>query len=275
MLSTKKGKEAYAEPVFEGRGYRFTVKVGKPEDLAAAKVGTTAGKRRAFRCLMSDVPVTYDHIRAEGMAGRMGARMMAIVAEGGRGRIFLAPLTEHEATAFQAKPEWQPNADLPANPRDFKTPNYGLGTFADLFTPRQLVALTTFSDLMQEAREQVRRDALAARASDDGTTLRDGGTGATAYAEAVAVYLALGISRLADAQNSLCQWGPDKSQTQHLFRRQAIPMVWDYAESSVFSAAAGDLITSLGSICRVLEQLLIGSRWVFHYCRCTEPVAFR
>ena len=165
MLSTKKGKEAYVEPVIENGGYRFTVRVGAPEDAEAAKAGTTAGKRRAFRCLMSDVPVSYDHIRAEGQAGRMGTKLMAIVAEGNGGRIYLEPLAEHEATAVQGKSEWQPDVDLPANPRDFKTPNYGLRTFADLFTPRQLVALTTFSNLVSEAQERVKRDYLGARAS--------------------------------------------------------------------------------------------------------------
>ena len=81
MLSTKKGKEAYVEPVIEDCGYQFTVKVGKPPD-AAAKAGTSAGKRQAFRCLMSGIPIPYVYIRNEGKARRMGARLMAIVAEG-------------------------------------------------------------------------------------------------------------------------------------------------------------------------------------------------
>ena len=102
--------------------------MGTPPDPAAAKAGTSAGKRQAFRCLMSGVPVTYDYIRAQGQAGRMGARLMAIVAEGDRGRVYLAPIAEHEATAKEARPEWKPEAcDLPANPRDFKTSRlYGL-----------------------------------------------------------------------------------------------------------------------------------------------------
>ncbi|MCK6554325.1 transposase [Candidatus Binatia bacterium] len=182
MLSTKAGKEAYVEPVLTlgarasgpqeeaggtpaVPGYRFTVKVGKPKDPESAKIGTTAGKRSAFKCLISGVPITYDHIRSEGKSGRMGARLMAIVAEGERGRVYLSPTPEHVATAQKVKPEWKPDMPLPDNTRDFKTPNYGLTTFGDLFTPRQLVALTTFSDLVQEARERVQRDALGARAS--------------------------------------------------------------------------------------------------------------
>jgi putative DNA methylase len=175
MLSTKAGKEAYVEPVIEGDGYRFTVKVGKPKDAERAKNGTSAGKRAAFKCVMSGTPITYDYIRTEGQAGRMGARLMAIVAEGDRGRVYLAPTPEHEAIALKAKPEWRPEIALPVNPRDFKTPNYGLMTFGHLFTPRQLVALTTFSDLVAEAMERVKRDALAAGLPDDDKPLRDGG----------------------------------------------------------------------------------------------------
>ena len=193
MLSNKAGKEAYVEPVIEGDGYRFTVKVGKPKNAEAAKNGTKLSRGANFQCLMSETPIVGDYIKAEGMAGRIGARLMAIVAEGERGRVYLAPTPEHEAAALGAKPSWKPEMALPDNPRDFKTPNYGLTTYGDLFTDRQLVALTTFSDLVQEAREQVKRDAIAAGLPDDAKPLRDGGTGAAAYADAVAVYL--GVQR--------------------------------------------------------------------------------
>ena len=150
MLSTKKGKEAYVEPVIEGRGYRFVVKVGTPEDAEAAKSGTSAGKRQAFRCLMSGVPIPYDHIRNEGKAKRMGNQLMAVVAEGDRGRVYLEPMPEHEEIARQAKPTWKPDCELPKKHRNFQGPTYGLNNLGDLFTPRQLVALTTFSDLVTE-----------------------------------------------------------------------------------------------------------------------------
>ena len=237
VLSKKKGKEAYVEPAVESGGYRFTVKAGIPPEEAAA--GTTAGKRSAFRCLMSGVPVPYEHIRSEGQAGRMGERLMAIVAEGDRGRVYLSPLAEHEDTARSAEPNWRPEADLPDNPRDFKTPNYGMTTFGDLFTDRQLVALTTFSDLVAEARDQIRGDAVAAALPDNGVPLRDGGTGATAYAEAVSVYLAFALNKQADLGNSLCRWEPVAQCPRQLFGRQAIPMVWDYAEGNPLGASSG------------------------------------
>lgn len=239
-LSSKPGKEAYVEPVIENGGYRFTVKVGKPKDPEAAKNGTSAGKRAAFKCLMSGTPIPYDYIRDEGQAGRMGARLMAIVAEGPNGRVYLPPTREHERIAREAKPTWKPEVALPANPRDFKTPLYGLTTYADLFTPRQLEALVTFSDLVGEAMERVRRDALAAGLSDDPTPLRDGGTGAQAYAEAVGVYLALGVDRLADRSSTICGWDTGFTKIRNTFGRQAIPMTWDYAEGNPFSDSTGN-----------------------------------
>ncbi len=253
MLSTKAGKETYVEPVIENSGYRFTVKVGKPKDSEGAKLGTTAGKRAAFRCLMSGVPVTYDHIRSEGRAGRMDALLMAIVVEGDRGRVYLSPTSEHEAIALKAKPEWKPEVALPVNPRDFKTPNYGLKTFADLFTPRQLVALTTFSDLVQEAREQVKRDALVAGLPDDAKPLRDGGGGATAYAEAVCVYLAFSHDKTCEYGCTIVPWYSKEDRPKGLFARQAIPMVWDFAEVNPLSNIGGSLSKSVEIVAGALS----------------------
>ena len=240
MLSTKKGKEAYVEPVIDAYGYRFEVRVGQPPDQDAARRGTTAGKRRSFRCLMSGVPVTYDHIRSEGKAGLLGERLMAVVVEGDRRRIYLGPSAEHEIIISDRLPTWKPDICLPKNPRDFKTPNYGLSTFSDLFTSRQLSALTTFSALVEEAVELVRRDARAAGLADDGRPLRDGGTGATAYAEAVGVYLGCAVSRAADYWNTNATWEGAGGFVAHAFTRQAIPMVWDFAEGNPFSASSGN-----------------------------------
>ncbi len=247
-LSTKKGKEAYVEPEIEGRSYRFAVRVGSPPDPEAAKRGTTAGKRQAFRCLMSGVPVPYDHIRNEGKAGRMDAQLMAVVAEGDRGRVYLSPTREHESIARKANPEWKPELALPNNPRDFKTPNYGLPTFADLFTDRQLVALTTFSDLVQEAIERVKLDSANAHLGRDERSLNDGGGGRLAYAEAIAVYLALAVNRMANTLCSIARWTPDRGQTVTAFARQAIPMTWDFPDVNPFAGAAGDYGVSVEGV---------------------------
>jgi putative DNA methylase len=167
----------------------------------------------------------------------MGARLMAIVAEGDRGRVYLAPTPEHEAAALDAKPEWKPEVEICHWPGRTNVVEYGLTQFGDLFTPRQLVALTTFSDLVQEARDRVQRDALAAGLSDDTKPLRDGGAGATAYAVAVGVYLAFAIDRLADYNSSIATWKPSGEQVMQTYKRQALPMTWDFPMSTTRPAA--------------------------------------
>ncbi|MBP7655318.1 MAG: DUF1156 domain-containing protein [Pseudoxanthomonas sp.] len=247
VLSSKAGKESYVQPVVEGDRYRFTVKVGVPPE--AAKEGTKAPGRGAnFRCVLSDTPISGDYIKAEGQAGRMGAKLMAIVAEGVRGRVYLAPTPEHEAVARQAQPAWKPSGDVPARLTGGTCVPYGMKEWGDLFTPRQLVALTTFSDLVGEAITKVQADALAAGLPDDGRGLDAGGTGATAYAQAVGVYLAFAISRGADWGNSLSRWESKAQVPQQLFGRHAIPMVWDYSEVNPLCTSTGSVDASIENI---------------------------
>ncbi len=254
MLSTKAGKEAYVEPVIEDGGYRFTVKVGKSKNAEAAKSGTKLSRGANFQCLMSGTPIASSHIYGEANGGRMGARLMAIVAEGERGRIYLSPTAEMEAIALTAQPTWQPEVAMPENPRWFSPPLYGLKTYGSLFTPRQLVALTTFSDLVQEAHERVNRDAIKAGLPGDGKTLSKGGAGAEGYADAIGTYLGIALSRLADISNTLCGWEISKTQVRHLFTRHAIPMLWDYGENNVFGEAAGAYMVSLTSMTKALSN---------------------
>ena len=257
MLSTKKGKEAYVEPVIEGRGYRFEVKVGKPEDADAATRGTkSGGSGSAFLCLISGVPMPFEFLRSEAKGGRMGARLMAVVAEGARGRVYLAPTEAQEAIGLSAMPVDPPETDLPKRALGFRIQEYGMTKWRDLFTPRQLVALTTFSDLVAEAMERVKRDAATAGLPNDERPLRDGGAGGTAYAEAVGVYLGLGVSKLSDAQSSLCRWKTTMDQSIATFGRQALPMVWDYSEANAFAGMAGDPLVSINNMMRVVDRLL-------------------
>jgi putative DNA methylase len=166
---------------------------------------------------------------------------MAIVAEGERGRVYLAPTPEMEAIALTVQLRWKPETALPDDPRNFWTVQYGLTTYGDLFTPRQLVALTTFSDLVQEARERVKRDAIAAGVPDDGKALEKVGAGATAYADAVGLYLAFAIDRMAMTGNSLVRWNAVGEKAQHCFGRQALPMLWDFAEPNFLAKATGSV----------------------------------
>ncbi len=246
VLSKMKGNEAWVQPVVEGDSYRFEVRTGKPPE--SAKAGTTAGKRAGFTCLMSGSPMDYKYIRAEGAAGRMGAKLMAIVAEGARGRIYLAPTPEQEAIASAAAPTWRPETPLHGKCR-VNVSNYGLDVYGDLFTPRQLVALTTFSDLVPEAIARIRADALAAGMADDDRGLDAGGNGATAYAEGVGVYLGFIASSLTDRMSSICSWDAGGAtwgtKMRNTFARQAIPMSWDFAEVNPFSGQSGSWDNSL------------------------------
>ena len=275
MLSTKKGKEAYVEPVIEGRGYQFVVRVGMPEDAEAAKAGTKL-VRANFRCVMSGTPITGDYIKTEGKAGRVGARLMAIVAEGDRERMYLAPTPEHEAVAREPMPEWRPDGDVPARLTGGTCVPYGLTTWGDLFTSRQLVALTTFSDLVAEAMERIEQDAANADLTKDERPLRDGGVGATAYVEAVGVYLAFAQSKACDRNTSLCRW-EHRDKLVGTFSRQALPMVWDFAETNPLAGAGGDILGTAKSVCEVIEKQFKGGMTglCFQISAIEQAISFR
>ena len=241
MLSTKKGKEAHVEPVVQGRGYQFTVKVGPPADVDAAKAGTKLSRGPNFRCLMSGTPIAGDYIKAEGKAGRMSTRLMAIVAEGERRRIYLPPIEEHGECARNTEPEWSPDVEFFPQALGFRVGNYGMSKWSDLFSPRQLVALTNFSDLAQQARESVQRDAVAGGLTHNDKPSCPGKTSATAYADAVAVYLGFSIDRMAMTGNNLVRWNAVGEKAQHCFGRQALPMLWDFAEPNFLASATGSL----------------------------------
>lgn len=255
FLSTKKGKETWVEPVVDGATYTFEIRKGKPVEPAEIKKGTKTGRGAHFRCVVSGTPIEPDYVKSEGRAGRMSARLMAVVLEGNRSRLYVPPSSAMEAIAMSVVSPWRPNQALPIDPRNFWTVEYGLTTYGDLFTARQLVALNTFSDLVEVARGQAHRDAVSAGWEDDGRGLEDGGTGATAYGEAVGVYLALGVSKLADYNSSLVIWSPSRDQAKTTFSRQALPMVWDYSELNPFAGAAGDLRISIAGQLKVIRQL--------------------
>jgi putative DNA methylase len=234
-LATKKGKERYVEPIVDGKQVRFEIRGpgGFPHDGTVSRNGAT--------CLLCGTPVPLTYVRAEGQAGRMGVQLMAIAAEGIRQRYFLAPEDEHERAADVARPDDVPDAEIPHNPRYLTAPNYGMTTWADLFTNRQLSALTTFADLVGEARQRV---------------LTDGAE--PGYAEAVASYLGLCASKAAAFHTSQARWRPNESKTAPAFGRQALPMVWDFAETNPFAGAGGDWTGIVEGSCKAIQGFPAG-----------------
>jgi putative DNA methylase len=253
-LSTKKGKEAWVEPIIDNSltppEIKFEVKTGIGKPPKPPKNGRGAN----FICLACEQPVNDKYIKAEGIAGRMDAQLMAIVAEGNKGRLYLSPTADHEVIAKSAKPTWYPNTPISEDRRSMFTPLYGLNNFGDLFTARQLVALTTFSDLVGEARAKIVADAVAAGMVDDKLPLNDGGTGVTAYADAVATYLAFAVDKAANYWSTICAWHSGRDIIMSTFGRQAIPMVWDYAETNPLSNSTGNFAVGIDWIATVVDN---------------------
>ena len=247
-LSKKKGKEAYIEPVFHDGTFDCSIKTGSHKETGTVN-------RKGAICPACGSSVDFPYIRTEGKEKHLGSKLMAIVAEGRNGRAYLPTNNEHIIAANIERPDDYPDASLPKNPRDFKTPNYGMQSFADLFTNRQLTALTTFSALVGEAQKKAEADAVAAGIFNDHIPLAEGGTGARAYGEAVGVYLAFAVDREADVGSSIASWINNIGAVRNTFARQAIPMVWDYAEVNPFSSSCGCFDNMLEWIYKCVERL--------------------
>ncbi|MFA4987735.1 MAG: DUF1156 domain-containing protein [Candidatus Brocadiia bacterium] len=258
MLSTKDGKEVYVEPVIEGNNYRFAVKMGKPKNPESAKNGTKLAGAN-FICLLSGAPIAGDYIKAEGKAGRMGARLLAMVVEGDGRRLYLSPTEEMETLACHIKSTWEPEGNVPARLSGGTCVPYGLQKWSQIFTPRQLVSLTTFSDLVRESISRIKRDAITA-GLPEGKALAAGGTGALAYAESVAVYLAFARDKSANWLTTISHWWGAENKIRPTFTRQALPMTWDYSEANPFAGAAGDVYVAAQGISDALLRLPSVSR---------------
>jgi len=232
-LAKKKGKEAWVRPVVEDGSVRFEIGHGAEGPPLEGTVG-----RSGAVCLVCNTPVPLEHVRTEGVAGRIGAELMAIVAEGQRQRIYLPPNGTHVAAAEVTRPDSAPDTELPSHALGFRVQAYGMTHHADLFTNRQLVALCTFSDLVKEAHDHL---------IDDGAEPE--------YANAVVTYIALAVSRMADWNNRLCRWENKAQVSQQLFGLQTISMGWDYSEANVLASSTGGAITCLQNVLRSLKQL--------------------
>ncbi|MCC6750892.1 MAG: DUF1156 domain-containing protein [Deltaproteobacteria bacterium] len=243
-LSKKPGRETWIEPVVDRRKnvWTFEVRAGKPKDPKAIEAGTKTG-RGDFSCLLSGDPIPVEHIRSEGQQGRLGDRLMAVVVEGRRGRVYLGPTPQIERVARVAVPDRVPETDLPAQALGFRIQNYGLKKHKELFTPRQLTAITAFTDVLAEARLRALADARAS-GMEEGDALEAGGCGARAYADALAVYLAFVLDKTIDGSSVQCRWMVQRDSLFNTFAKQALPMTWDFAEVNVLADCTRSLSES-------------------------------
>ena len=253
-LGKKPGKEAYIVPsVVDGH-----VEFSMSHDLTRAPSRDSDGTvgRGGATCISCGTSVPLAYVREQGKSAGLGHVLMATVAEGSRRRIYLAPDDVARDAADVAAPAEVPVGDIPINPKHFNTPNYGLSTFSSLFTNRQLVTLTTLSDLVLEVRDRVFRDTMDSNMSE-GTRLEVGGASAAAYADAVATYLAFTVDRIVDRNSSVTTWdsSPSKEQVRGIFARQAIPMAWDYSEANPFASSSGTILESVNQVARAIDRI--------------------
>lgn len=250
-LSKKKGHEAWIEPlVHEDGSISYEVR-HSADGPTGDKEGTV--NRKGAVSIVDGTPIPLEYIRSEGKAGRIGSQLMAVIAEGDRGRLYLSATEEDIQCADVTEPSNKPQELLPEKALSFRVQAYGFRLWADLYTPRQLTALTTLSQTVAQVRERVLADARAA-GMPDGERLENGGVGAQAYADAISVYLALAVSRLSDRCSSISGWDSSRSTIRNVFARQAIPMTWDYAEANPFCSSTGNFLGQVDLVAEAVEN---------------------
>lgn len=250
-LSKKEGRRIWVEPIIdkEAKIVDFKVRTGIGDVPKSPKTGRGA----KFLCLVCGQNAPGDHIKAEGMADRMDSQLMAVMTDSKNGRVYLSPTIEQTVLAKSVGSSWRPDLKLEPDTRALWCLLYGLDTFDKLFTERQLLALNTFCDLVQEARALVYKDAINTGMPDVKLSLSQNGEGALAYSEAVSIYLAFVVDWSANYWSSLATSGD--SFIRATFARQGLPMVWDYAEANPFSESSGNWNSGLHWVVEALEEL--------------------
>lgn len=237
-LSTKAGRKAWVEPIVDRQTKTVSFQIGGGSGSAPDPPKLGRGVR--FRCLVCEQTASEEHIKTEGCHGSLGTQLMAVVAEGRRGRIYLPPSTEQEQAA--ACTDFAPTGSdvmLSTHPQYMSPPRYGFTQHQDLFTLRQLVALETFGDLLSDVHREVLKQATSIYMSGP-TSSSDQGSAASAYSSAVVTYLAFALDKAANYWSSMCSWHQTAEKMVSTFGLPVLNMVWDYAEANPFSSSSGN-----------------------------------
>lgn len=259
VLSSKKGKETRINPSVDKKNKIISYEIcdgGTREQMETAKRGTKSGRGANFICLYSGAAIEPEYVRKVSNTEGLGKVMIGIVCEGKKGRVYLSPTKESSMIADAAVVDWYPEMEMNQDCRDLVSGRgYGFLSWHQLFSKRQLLSLTTFCDLVQEAREQVLLDASDSEELKAHGCLAQSGSGRAAYAEAISVFLAMAISKLADYNSTISTWHSGRETIRNTFARQAIPMTWDYTEVNPFSSSTGNWLNGIDWVAKVLDGM--------------------
>ncbi len=258
-FTNKKGKERYAHLSYIGKKAMFEVVDGLPSDDSTM---TSKGAMCPKCGQITPMSAIIDCCKK----GNMWNTPMGLVADGGSGRIYLSIPSDQLEVIQPDKPLDYASGEMVDNPRDLHTKRFGLTDFSMLFTNRQLILLSTLTDNVEKIREIAYRDAISAQMSLDAVPLNERGTGALAYSEAIAVYLALVIDKMVDYHSMVCTWHKSKELIRNTFGRQAILMSWDYVEANPFSESTGCLDNAIEWVSKCISKLVINEEgFVFQH----------
>lgn len=268
-LAKKKGSEAWVEPVAENG--RITFRMHR-EPNTMAKEKPKVAQTAVFKCPACGEITPDAYVKECGTKHQITSQLIAIVADDGRKRLYLEPTSEQEFAAKVVPPKDIPHGALPIFPQRFSPPSFGLADYADLFTDRQLVFITTMMKLAREAQNDVEKQSIEKGMSNDGITFANGGQGALAYAQAVRIALVLTISKLLDRCSNLCSWSSSSGGSlRNVFSRAAMPMIWDYAEGNPFADAGGSYANALSRTCEAIAALPAEGEGRTTVADCTMP----
>lgn len=257
LLSKKNGDDHYVELKIDGHDWRFIVKRGVAPD--EAKKGNKLARGANFSCILSGSPIGHKYVKEQGKLGRIGSRLMGVVLQGRRERVYVSPTEEHEVIAKSAFPDWEPELPISGSTQYLGVKSYGVERFSELFTKRQVVVLNEFLRLIGEVEGNVRKDFEVTRGYQDNTPLSSGGHGSLAYAQAVCTYLVFAIGKVANIGSMVASWMNDRGAFRETFARQAIQMTWDYAEANPFASAGGSFLTAIDKGAKSIAHLPVSN----------------